>query len=65
MDDKEIFSGEESTEMWDSINRLGGMCADFATAHDALYALACKCQELEAKIKHLTTARFTEDKGEL
>ena len=43
-----IFSGDDSRLMWDEINSIKN-----EKVQDALYSIACKCQELEAVVRKL------------
>ena len=45
---KKILSGDASKKMWEEINRI-----QYDEIVDALYSIACKCQELEAKVDKL------------
>lgn len=45
---KAIFGGRNSRRLWAEIRKV----KDDA-AHDALYSLGCKCQELEAVVRAL------------
>jgi hypothetical protein len=48
--DEKIFSGDYSRKMWDLINALKDEYSRDYKAWEAIYTLACRCQELEAKI---------------
>ena len=43
-----VFSGQSSRPLWKNINAV----RDDAV-HEALYALGCACQELEAKVERV------------
>jgi len=43
-----VFSGPESRPFWTHINAV-----ENEATHRAVYALGCKCQELEAKLDRL------------
>jgi hypothetical protein len=47
--DTSIFSGDNSKLLWKDINSI-----EDEKIHTALYHLGCKCQELEAKLIHIT-----------
>ena len=47
-ENERIFSGERSRDLWDAIKATAKYPDQ---AHDALYLLACRCQELEAKLE--------------
>lgn len=50
-EEKRIFSGESSEEMWRRINKLN--VKGSRNLFWALYILGCKCQELEAEVARL------------
>ena len=50
-ENKPIFSGKNSVTLWKDINKVGTGDATFYDVWEALYHLACRCQELEAKIE--------------
>ena len=43
-----IFSGENSSDLWDTIKRVRK-----PRVHDALYDLGCHCQQLEETVRRL------------
>lgn len=45
MVEEQIFSGERSTGFWETINK--------GRKRDALYAIGCRCQELESLVREL------------
>ena len=47
-----IFSGDESEEMWDEIHDI-----QYMEAHDALYSVCCKLQELEGRVRKLSEGK--------
>jgi len=49
MKKSEIFSGENSREMWDAINNA----KTIRDLKDALYSICCKLQEFETRVKEL------------
>jgi hypothetical protein len=42
-----IFSGKQSKDLWDDIHAVRN------EEHDALYHLACRCQDLESVVEDL------------
>ena len=50
-----IFSGEESTELWEMIQEVSRKLAGQVPAKygDVLYLFGCKCQELESRVEEL------------
>ncbi len=52
MEEKEIFSGNKSVELWGLINVSEGK-----HTKEALYLLGCKCQELEDLVRKLMRER--------
>ena len=55
---KRIFSGEESTELWEMIQEVSRKLAGQVPAKygDVLYIFGCKCQELESRLEKLEEA---------
>ena len=53
-----IFSGEESTELWEMIQEVSRKLAGQVPAKygDVLYLFGCKCQELESRVEELEAA---------
>ena len=49
-----VFSGQSSRPLWKNINAV----RDDAV-HEALYALGCACQELEAKVERVLITPVT------
>ena len=52
--DKKIFSGNQSRDLWNKINGIDNNSTD-DDIHRALYAMAISLQQLEAKIDKLNT----------
>ena len=57
-DPPRIFSGEESTELWEMIQEVSRKLAGQVPAKygDVLYIFGCKCQELESRLEKLEEA---------
>jgi len=50
-----IFSGDESVELWQMINRLSNQNGRY-DLWELMYALGCKLQELEARVARVENA---------
>lgn len=54
--DEAIFSGDGSEPLWDDINRVFGKRGRKKLRRQvwrALYAMGCRCQELETRVEEL------------
>lgn len=49
----DIFSGEQSIELWAAITAVQSR---YPLVWEALYSLGCRCQELEVEVEKLKAA---------